>query len=142
MDANPISIVPATTITYSCIFVASKYFSWPTHDLRANLKAVSSVHSVLTTLLGLTALLDGWSVDGNSGRSDGTIKSQNYLDDSQNQLIVGKSSLGNAVTSFETGYLLYDNIALLLVTRSELKSSSLEAISHLLRNEPLLVIHQ
>ena len=141
MDASPVRVVSATKITYSCIFAASKYFSCPTNDLRANLKAISSVHSVLTTLLGLTALLDVWSVDGISERSDKTIANQHLLDDSQNHLIVGKSSLGNAVTSFETGYLLYDNIALLLVTQSELKSSSLEAISHLVRNEPLLVIH-
>ena len=145
MDASPAHIVSVTAVTYSCIFAGSNYLSWPTNNPRANLKAISSAHSVLTTALGLKALLDRWPVEVDSAGSSIHHSSSRYLDDTRNPLIAGRSLLGNAVTSFETGYLLYDNIALLLVTRSELQNGASRsmgaALSHLIRKEPLLVIH-
>jgi hypothetical protein len=100
---------------------------------------------VVTTAIGLAALLDVWTVEEESTGSSVHTFSNQYLDDSNNPLIVGRSSLGNAVTGFETGYLLYDNIALLLVTRSELQNganpSAGAALFHLVQKEPLLVIH-
>ena len=145
MDASPGRIVSVAAATYSCIFAASSLSSWPTDNSRANLKAISSLHSVATTAIGLAALLDVWPVEEEPAGSSVHASSNKYLDDSRNPLIVGRSSLGNAVTSFETGYILYDNIALLLVTRSELQNaanpSTGAALSHLLRKEPLLVIH-
>ena len=145
MDASPAHIVSLTAATYSCLFAASRYSSWPTHNSRANLKAISSLHSVATTAIGLAALLDAWPVAEEPAISSVYTSSKKYLDDSRNPLIAGRSLLGNAVTSFETGYLLYDNIALLLVTKSELQNganpSTAAALSHLVQKEPLLVIH-
>ena len=145
MDASPSRVVTATAATYSAIFAASRYLSWPTENPRANLKAISSIHSIVTAAVGLAALLEVWPVDSTHANSSKRMSSNAYLDDRQNPLISGKSRLGNAVTSFETGYLLYDNLALFLVTRSEVQSDSLSpsvtALSHLVRKEPLLVVH-
>lgn len=141
MNATPVRVVSATTITYTCILAASRYLSWPTTDPRTNLKAISSAHSILTTALGLTALLGVWTIDTDFTTPDTIVKSDVYLDDTQNHLIVGKSALGNNVTGIETGYLLYDNIALLLVVQRELQSSITGAFAHLVRKEPLLVVH-
>ena len=144
MDDFPARVVTATAATYACIFAGSQYFSWPTENPRANLKAISSLHSIVTTAVGLAALLESWPVD-TTADSPSHKASNRYLDDRQNPLISGRSNLGNAVTSFETGYLLYDNIALFLVTRSEVRNSfsspSVAALSHLVKKEPLLVVH-
>lgn len=145
MNASSVRIVTATAASYSCIFATSSHLLWPTSDSRANLKAISSIHSLLSTVLGVRALLNIWPIEEDQPSSSGDVQTETYLDDSRNPLIAGKSTLGTAVTRFETGYLLYDNIALPLVTQSEIKrdcKSLLAAtISHLLHNEPLLVIH-
>lgn len=145
MVYSPTKIVFTTAATYSFLLAGSWLASWPTKDSRANLKAISSVHSLVIIAFGVAALLDKWPVDVDSWRCGKDLSKHEYLDDTQNPLIFGESSLGNAVTGFETGYLLYDTIALLYVTQRELPNGSKRkaavAISQLARNEPLLLVH-
>lgn len=76
----------------------------------ADSKALSDVHSLFTTVGGLYALSKPWSRASHGATSPAT-----YLDDRRNPLIWGRSSLGNAITSWETGYLLFDTIHKLLL---------------------------
>ncbi|KAI4129537.1 MAG: hypothetical protein LQ338_002173 [Usnochroma carphineum] len=84
-----------------------------------SIRAVSTIHSSLVTVLALIALQRGqWhsaglpreltvhskhSISGNGG----------YPDDSQNPLITARSEFANSVTALEAGYLAQDIIALL-----------------------------
>ena len=60
-------------------------------------------------------------------------------------MIVGRNSLGNAITGLETGYLLFDTLALLYISSSHPNnkgSHSLRtSLSHLARKDPLTLAH-
>ena len=70
----------------------------------ASLKAVSTLHSILTTILAISAL---------RGQQWTHVKETAYPDDTSNPLISTHSEFLNAITALETGYLVSDTVALL-----------------------------
>ncbi|KAL8712192.1 MAG: hypothetical protein Q9220_003626 [cf. Caloplaca sp. 1 TL-2023] len=88
-----------------------------------SVKAISTLHSSLVTVLALIALRRGpWrTLSGPSALSD-TLRSNiagsgSYPDDTYNPLITARSEFANSVTAIEAGYLVQDTIALLWATR-------------------------
>ncbi|KAL8848483.1 MAG: hypothetical protein Q9221_006485 [Calogaya cf. arnoldii] len=88
-------------------------------------KATSTLHSTVTTILAIYFLHRcrvQWSEMGSRGTEDSMAKprttaarvhSGRYPDDSTNPILQTRSSLGNAITALECGYLLQDTISLL-----------------------------
>ena len=113
MLSEPASIVFGGASCYGLILLGLRRSSWRSDDIRTNVKAISSAHAILTSGLVLYALSQPWPMSFKA-----SIRSSNpgqlYLDESRNPMIHGHSRLGNAITSLETAYLLYDTFALVL----------------------------
>ena len=114
------------------------------------IKAVSTIHSSLVTVLALIALRRGqWHTSQIpsqlSERSKDSISgSGGYPDDSHNPFITARSEFANSVTAIEAGYLIQDTIALLLESRLHGGRKSLDRtllIHHAGIGSALLVLH-
>lgn len=135
MASDPLPIVSATALTYTSLLAGSQ---WLHLDYNTASKAVSSFHSVISSVASVYALSRPWKIQAKA--APGTPTS--YLDDSTNPLIFGYSRLGNAITSCETGYLLYETIRkvsrqLQTVPKDKAQNAFLLA----LRKEPLMMTH-
>ena len=82
----------------------------------AVVKAVSSVHSILTTGLAIYVLRHSWPVHDSGPRVRHAREQKYFFDDTDNPVVFGRSSQGNTLTAVEAGYLLYDTVALLVFT--------------------------
>lgn len=158
---HPLACVSATASTYSTLFTAAQCLqpgSLNERDGRfqaqAFLKAISSFHATVTTGLALYALYRPWIVErGLPPLNLGLGKS--VFDDLLNPMIAGRSTLGNAVTGLETGYLVFDTLALIYLSRQRLQdahskgspastattSNLATAFAHLAKSEPLTLTH-
>lgn len=97
--------------------------------LGAVTKATSTLHSTLTTVLAVYFLRrcrTQWAETSSVGAADPSVKygatagglhPGAYPDDSKNPLLQTRSTLGNAITAVECGYLLQDTISLLREAR-------------------------
>ncbi|KAL8683898.1 MAG: hypothetical protein Q9186_000109 [Xanthomendoza sp. 1 TL-2023] len=97
--------------------------------LTAVTKATSTLHSTVTTSLAIYFIRrcrSQWTEIGSASATESTIKTETkarglyvgeYPDDSNNLLLQTRSTLGNAITAFECGYLLQDTISLLREAR-------------------------
>ncbi|KAL8665553.1 MAG: hypothetical protein Q9168_007675 [Polycauliona sp. 1 TL-2023] len=90
--------------------------------LGAVTKAISTLHSTITTILAISFLRRcrmQWSetgamnLEGPKANSAAGPLPGGYPDDSNNPLLQTRSTLGNAITALECGYLLQDTISLL-----------------------------
>ncbi|CAK4030706.1 TRAM LAG1 CLN8 homology domain-containing [Lecanosticta acicola] len=140
MDPRPVSIVSLATAAYSALLAGAHWASIASPDTETNLKGISDVHSLISSTAALYALSKRWPHDVQPKKH-----SASYLDDSNNPLIVGKSDLGNAITSWETGYLLFDTAVKLLshwqTVRAEQRVSLQRMPLAVLRREPLILFH-
>ncbi|KAI4137034.1 MAG: hypothetical protein L6R39_007503 [Caloplaca ligustica] len=97
-----------------------------------SLKAISTLHSSLTTILALIALRYGqWRTTGLPPELTVSSKHNisglgNYPDDSHNPLITARSEFANCITAIEAGYLAQDTIALILEARLHGRTKSLD----------------
>ncbi|KAL8949096.1 MAG: hypothetical protein Q9222_004767 [Ikaeria aurantiellina] len=88
-----------------------------------SVKAISTLHSSLVTVLALIALRRGpWRTSSTPSTLSNDLKSSiagggGYADDTHNPLITARSEFANSITAIEAGYLVHDTIALLLAAR-------------------------
>lgn len=118
MDYEPFQIVAASFTTYGSIFAGTRWSALRSRDSRTNLRAISSGHSFLTTLAVIYALNCRWPIRNDELKKSSELESP-YLDDCTNPMIHGQSRMGNAITSWETGYLLYDTLSLLCMSHKD-----------------------
>lgn len=140
-SSYPFSTVALSATTYH---VAASYFL-PSNASRAERdivnKVVSAGHAALTTILSLCAVLRA------SQRARPTAEHTNmsqplsgeYLDDSHNPFIQDRDLLSSSLTAWETGYLVYDTLALVLLNNSS--NGLLAAIRKTFRNSPDFLFH-
>jgi TLC domain len=139
----PIQVVPVSIVTYSIICrLLLRGTKQGVVDVR--LRAISAAHASVATLVILLALSASplrfpaptglvthrgpkYTLDGN-------------LDDTGNPLIKERSSLANAVTAWETGYLLYDTWALVR-SANPTSSGFVESIGAAARKQPAIFGH-
>lgn len=145
MAASPFTIIATSTATYTSLLALSHSLSHPSPDAEAPLKAISSLHATVTTGLALAALAAPWPVDRalpplhlGLGRS--------AFDDAATPLIAGRSALGNAVTAWEAGYLLFDSLALVWLSRPRPRSGAGvrdvgTAVVRCARDDPFIFVH-
>lgn len=112
MAHNPLNVVFASATTYGCALLGLQY-STANNIGRPEtaMKVISGVHSLATTCAALYALSGDWPIVESF-----TPSPDIFPDDLRNPMISGKSHFGNVITGFETGYLLYDTLALLLIS--------------------------
>ncbi|KAL8739097.1 MAG: hypothetical protein Q9181_000208 [Wetmoreana brouardii] len=154
--------------SYSAYSLIHRYATGPNpslHRLRAVVKATSTLHSSIITLLAIYFLRRcraSWADTGfpsarGSSRKPSTSSEeldhagttcdgQIYPDDSSNPLIQTRSSLGNLITAIECGYLLQDIISLLQAARLRRRLAhphskpNLRSFLHYI-DKPLLIHH-
>jgi hypothetical protein len=117
VSAAPFIIVGVSTCLYDALNRAVRRLNPPSSTFHAQVqnRAISAGHAILTTLLACSVLRqDKWLFsDTAPARLSPVLRPDGNLDDSDNHLIRGCSRLANAITSWETGYLLYDTWALI-----------------------------
>jgi hypothetical protein len=108
----PLKIVPPSTLAY---YALSQFvLKHAKGSTQAKLKAISAGHATASTILVLYALSLSplRSQDATKKLQPAVFTSSGNLDDSENPLIQAQSKLANALTAWETGYLLYDTWAM------------------------------
>lgn len=118
MSPTPAVIVAAAGTGYAAAFLGLRQPPW-TSDARTSLKAISSFHALSTSVAVLYSLSQPWPIGSDRGQLSSSLAQPHFLDDRENPMIRGHSELGNAITAWETGYLLYDTVALLTITRKD-----------------------
>ena len=111
---TPLGLVAVSACFYGLVFRATRHGTSPPDA--ASLRAISAGHAALTTLLAVYVLRQPqWETetDASSSLSKRVLSNVSPLDDSFNPIIRGRSTFGNAITAFETGYLLYDSCAMI-----------------------------
>lgn len=131
---QPLTTVLCSIQGYAALFTIANNFL-PSSP-QENLKVISTIHATLTTSLALYALRQPWPVDHplpplhiGLGTSD--------VDDSTNPTITGRNWLGNAVTAWETGYLVFDSAGMLWAS----PRSGRGTLSGLVKRDPVMVFH-
>ena len=142
----PSKVVPVTCSTYAVIFALLVRYQQDPLRVRELIKSISTIHATVTTGAALCALSSTeWPIQNNhkeNNERDLSRKSKTALDDSENPLIWGLSPFGNAITSFETGYLTYDTAALLYAAHAAAPSQGLKAaLQRMLITSPIFVAH-
>ena len=135
-------LVLGSTIGYGVLLTIITRTKHAERPLRTDIKAISSIHASIATILAIVALWQKWHVpiedvliESNSQRESEHPK---RLDDQGNVLIYGKSALANAITSWETGYLIYDLGALTLNVWPR-DGSIADAIKNLAKKDPVFL---
>lgn len=146
---TPYKIVAASASFYTLMLFAAVKARNQQAELPTSIETISALHS-LATSVGALAILRyaDWQVQ----TSDDATKAQStrsrefsvrpLLDDSANPTIAGTSTVANALTAFECGYLIYDTGALLY--QAHLKSdrrSAAFAVSTLVKGSPIFLAH-
>ncbi|KAI6839858.1 hypothetical protein KC340_g3051 [Hortaea werneckii] len=135
---HPLGLLGLSTASYGVILASSRRVVPTDQDPRLFLNTITDVHSILTSAAVLYALSQPWSVTHATTPSPHPY----LLDDGLNGMIHGKSILGNAITSWEAGYLIYDTVAVALLRYKRRPDESL--LKSLLRfssREPLTFGH-
>ena len=142
-SAVALQIVPASIVGYELLYriliQGAKQSS-----LQPINRAISAGHTTVVTLVVLFAL--SRSTLGSATAPDRSRKpkygSNNNLDDSENPLVQERSSFANAITAWETGYMLYDTWSMVHSTQSDhsLKGFARSAVG-LARTQPALLAH-
>lgn len=106
-------------------------------SIRKHNRAISALHSTSTSLAALYLLnVNAWPVA--TAQFSSTFD-PDHPDDRANPIISGKSSQGNRVTGWETGYLIYDTLALLYESsKIHPKQNPLVTLS---KNDPVFLTH-
>lgn len=113
-------------------------------DSTLRIKTISAAHATATSIAALLLLrYSSWEIPESF---DSLEQSKKYedgrLDDSRNPTIHGRSRLANALTTWETAYLLYDTYA--LVNASQEKNglrSTTAALRRVITESPVAMAH-
>ncbi|KAI7250782.1 hypothetical protein D0864_12643 [Hortaea werneckii] len=108
---QPLGLLGLSAASYGVILASSCRIFPTDQDPRLFLNTITDVHSVLSSAAVLYALSQPWSVTPGTP----TSAHASLLDDSLNGMIHGKSTTGNAITSWEAGYLVYETLAVALL---------------------------
>ena len=114
----------------------------PTDPIRFN-KAVSAAHATTSSITALLLLrYASWPIlpSQKSAPQDAYGKSH-HLDDSRNPTINGHNKLANALTAWETAYLLYDTYAMIDARRKKDQSAVRAALRAVARDSPITLVH-
>lgn len=142
-SAVPLQIVPASIIGYGLLYRVHIQGAKQS-SLQPINRAISAGHTALVTLVVLFAL--SRSELGSATATDRSRQpkyaSDSNLDDSENPLIQGQSSFANAITAWETGYMLYDTWSMIHSAQSDhsLQGFAKSAVG-LARTQPALLAH-
>lgn len=110
----PLKVVPASVAVYSLAHsVLSGHVAPDSRKLL--LKAISGAHATGMTCLAIWALNNSplRLFSDQTRHVEPSYKVDGNLDDSHNPIIQEQSNLANAITAWETGYLLYDTWGML-----------------------------
>ncbi|KAF2257883.1 hypothetical protein CC78DRAFT_538201 [Lojkania enalia] len=113
-------------------------------DLQGINKAVSSLHAVATSITAFCILkYSGWAIPKQkSDTSPSPVDGENHPDDSLNPMIAGRSRLANALTAWETIYLLADTWFMVYANRKRYSLPSNSAgLRIVAKQSPILLIH-
>ena len=130
MSVHPSHLVLLTSGTFYSLLLRRLTGHSPTPgQVSKAIKAISTFHSSLTTILALLFLARQSQPTPQTSRSitNGTASREpkhGYPDDSANPLIATRSTFGNSIAALEAGYLVSDIGALLLEARLHRKSKS------------------
>ncbi|KAJ9663957.1 hypothetical protein H2201_005439 [Coniosporium apollinis] len=141
MALNPYATVATSSAVYGVLLRSLIGNERSPSRIRLSIKAISALHSAVTAIIVLYALRPSrWTNE--VALSTSSKAGQGNLDDSGNPVIRGRSSLANALTAWETGYLLYDTGALIyeIKQKRQLNSSS-AALKSLAKSSPVLLAH-
>jgi len=107
-------------------------------------KAISAAHATASSIAALLLLrYSSWQIPQPlSFESDGTKHDERYLDDSGNPTIHGRNTWANALTAWETAYLLYDTYALVKATQRKRNGRGTGAAFHqAIKDSPVGMAH-
>ncbi|OCL13373.1 hypothetical protein AOQ84DRAFT_111477 [Glonium stellatum] len=156
MQLSPWAIVALSATSYGLILRSIVSPEPSPLKLRATIRGLSATHSIVTTILALYVLRHAnWSSPKelrherpariSKPESQNAIEkpsSATYLDDTYNPLIADHSSLANTITSFETGYLIYDTSALLYSSYLQNSRRSIPRTPlYLAKDSPVFLAH-
>ncbi|ORX98304.1 TRAM/LAG1/CLN8 homology domain-containing protein [Clohesyomyces aquaticus] len=106
----PLIVVPGSIALYtvlSQILTRKNVFSTHPRPSQARNNAISAGHAVLTTAAVLYALASSPIIENHIHTRRPPLSDGN-LDDSSNPLIQDRNAFANLITTWETGYLIYD----------------------------------
>ncbi len=141
-SAIPLQIVPASILAYGLLYRFSIYNASQS-SLQATNRAISAGHTAVVTFVVLFVLSRSslGSITPDKSRQARYAVDGN-LDDSDNPLIQERSSFANAITAWETGYLLYDTWSMIhsAQTHPSIRGFARSA-GGLTRRQPALLAH-
>ncbi|GAB7360240.1 hypothetical protein MBLNU230_g8000t1 [Neophaeotheca triangularis] len=109
---HPYAVVGLSALTYFASYAVTK--TTTSSDPSTITKLISGAHSLVSSAATIYILSQPWS--------SGTLENLPFrigpqgLDDTHNPLITGRSAFGNALTAWETGYLIFDTVAILALS--------------------------
>lgn len=106
-------------------------------------RAISTVHTTASSIAALLLLrYASWPTSEEVATSVQQSKDEQQLDDSRNPMINGRNSLANALTLWETAYLIYDTYDLLHASRKKTRSHTVMAGVRLAaQDSPVVLAH-
>lgn len=140
----PLKVVPTSALAYYLLSQVLLSRGNPTTQ-QAKIKAISAGHAVASTLTVLYALslspLRSRVID--SKPQSLTLTYGGNLDDSENPLIQDQSTFANALTGWETGYLLYDTWSMIqhVSLGSGISQSFRKSVIDITHKEPAVFGH-
>lgn len=140
---HPLGLLGFSAAAYGALLTALRRTRNIQDDPRIELNAITDIHSVLSSAAVVYVLSRPWTVlqTPSLGPSH-SDSATGLLDDSDNPLIRGRSALGNAITAWEAGYLIYDTLAVAsLRYKKTTNESMLKACMRFSAKEPLTFTH-
>ena len=106
-------------------------------------KAFSAAHATTTSIAALLLLrYASWPVPlPRSASTQDTNEKEQHLDDTQNPMINGHNRMANALTAWETVYLLYDTYTMVRTYRMKNRLSFRAALGVAARSSPVAFAH-
>lgn len=138
----PLAVVPVSGLTYRLI-AHLLLRDANVESIKPRMKALSAGHAILATIAVLLALRASPLVAKQSDKRQVTrYRADGNLDDSDIQLIQEHSLLANTITSWETGYLLYDTWAMVHYSHPQTKDRGFaQSIATVASAEPAVFGH-
>lgn len=106
-------------------------------------KAISAAHATASSIAALLLIrYSAWPIPPSASGPGSSKPDYRHLDDTDNLTIHGRNTWANALTAWETAYLIYDTYALLKATqrRKNLRSAG-AAFKHALKDSPVAMAH-
>jgi hypothetical protein len=107
-------------------------------------KSISAAHATATSIAAFLLLRYGWwPIPEATETAPQQVKhGGQHLDDSRNPTIHGRNRLANALTAWETAYLIYDTYALVRASRSRSNiPSNSAALCQVAKDSPVALVH-